>query len=88
MLLLNKYKVAGMTATLRGIHGRNKILSFLHNSTDIKIADVTPERDFSKLEVFGRCKDSTEIEARAVELALDKQKEQPVIVILPTISDC
>lgn len=77
-----------MTATFRGVHGMNKMLSFLHNSAAFRIADIEPERDISKIEVIGRCKDVAKVEAKTVQLALEKQKEQPVIVILPTVVDC
>jgi hypothetical protein len=46
------------------------------------------ERDVNQIEVFGRCKDMAEIEAKAIQLALEKQREYPVIIILPTINDC
>lgn len=72
LILLNKYKLIGMTATFRGVHGKNKMLSFLHNSAALKIADKEPERDVSKIEVFGRCKDATEVEMKTVQLALEK----------------
>lgn len=59
-----------MTATFRGIHGLNKMLAFLHDSTALKIADITPERDVSNIEVFGRCKDIADVETKAVQVAL------------------
>jgi hypothetical protein len=40
------------------------------------------------LDVFGRFKTIAEVEKKAVQVALEKQKELPVVVILPTISDC
>lgn len=55
-----------MTATFRGVHGKNKMLAFLHNSAAFKIADIEPERDISKIEVFGRCKDNIEVEMKAI----------------------
>lgn len=88
LILLNKYNLIGMTATFRGIHGRNKMLAFLHDSIALKIANTQPERDVSKIEVFGRCKDETEINKKAVQMALEKLNELPVIIILPTIADC
>jgi hypothetical protein len=88
LLLLNKHKLIGMTATFRGIHGMNKMLAFLRGSTALKIADTIPERDVSKIEVFGRCKDVADVEAKAVHVALEKHNELPVIIILPTITDC
>ena len=42
------------------------MLAFLHNSTVLKIAAMPPERDLSKLEVFGRCKDVADVEAKAI----------------------
>jgi hypothetical protein len=66
LILLNKYKLIGMTATFRGVHGKNKMLAFLHNSAAFKIADIEPERDISKIEVIGRCKDVVEVEAKTV----------------------
>jgi hypothetical protein len=77
-----------MTATFRGIHGRNKMLAFLRNSIALKIANTQPERDVSKIEVFGRFKTIAEVEIKAVQVALEKLKELPVVVILPTITDC
>lgn len=47
------------------------MLAFLHNSNAIKIAETEPERDVSKIKVFGRCKDIAEVETRAVQLALE-----------------
>lgn len=88
VLLFNKYKTVGMTATFRGAHGMNKMISFLRDSTVFRITEISPERDVSKLEVIGRCKDVKDIETKAVELAMRKQKEKPVIIILPTIADC
>lgn len=64
------------------------MLAFLHNSGTLKIADIEPERDVSKIEVFGRYKDMTNVEVRTIQLAMEKQREYPVIIILPTIADC
>lgn len=77
-----------MTATFRGDQGEAKMLSFLRGSSVLRIADTTPERDVNHIEVFGRCKDVADIEAKSVQLALGKHKELPVIIILPTIADC
>jgi hypothetical protein len=66
LLLLNKYKLIGMTATFRGEQGKVKMLSFLHNTIALKISETEVERDLSKIEVFGRCKDKTEVEMKAV----------------------
>lgn len=48
------------------------MLAFLYNSTVLKISAMPSERDVSKLEVFGRYKDVADVEAKAVQLALDK----------------
>jgi uncharacterized protein (DUF1499 family) len=44
ILLLNKYKVIGMTATFRGAQGKSKILEFLDDSHAIKTTDIVLER--------------------------------------------
>ncbi len=44
-MLLNKYKVIGMTATFRGDQGRNKILEFIEDSHAIKTTDIILERN-------------------------------------------
>lgn len=56
ILLLNKYKVIGMTATFRGDQGMNKILQFITDSHTIKTTDIIFERNL-KLDVFGKLKD-------------------------------
>lgn len=61
-----------MTATFRGDQGEAKMFSFLHDSAALKIAEITPERDVSKVQVFGRCKDEIEINNKTVQLALEK----------------
>lgn len=52
ILLLNKYKVIGMTATFRGDQGRKKILEFIEDSHAIKTTDIVVERKL-QLDVFG-----------------------------------
>lgn len=54
ILLLNKYKVIGMTATFRGDQGRNKILGLIKDSHAI-LTNVILERTL-KLDVFGKLK--------------------------------
>jgi len=44
ILLLNKYKVIGVTATFRGDQGLNKIKTFLKDSNVFKIGEVEQER--------------------------------------------
>ena len=44
ILLLNKYKVIGMSATFRGDQGRNKILRFMDDSYVILTTDIALER--------------------------------------------
>jgi hypothetical protein len=53
----------------------------------IYAGQVAPEREL-KLDVFGKLKSSTEVEGKVVEVALAKQHELSVIVILPSIADC
>ncbi len=55
ILLLNKYKVIGMTATFRGDQGRNKILQLTEDSYVIKTTDVALDRSL-QLDVFGNLK--------------------------------
>ena len=55
ILLLNKYKVIGMTATFRGDQGRNKILQLIEDSYAIKTTDIALERKL-QLDVFGKLK--------------------------------
>jgi hypothetical protein len=88
LILLNKYKLIGMTATFRGDQGKAKMLSFLYDSNVIKTVEVNTERDITKLEVFGRMKSVAAVEQKAMELAKIKAAEIPVIIILPTIDDC
>jgi hypothetical protein len=76
-----------MTATFRGDRGRNQLLHLLQNSVVVDAGQVAPEREL-KLDVFGKRKSSAEVEAKVVEVALAKQQELPVILILPSIADC
>jgi hypothetical protein len=55
ILLLNKYKVIGMTATFRGDQGRNKILEFIEDSHTLKTTDIVHEREL-QLDIFGKLK--------------------------------
>jgi hypothetical protein len=64
------------------------MLNFLHDAVTVKISKTVQERDVDQIEVFGRYRDMAEIEAKAIQLALEKQREYPVIIILPTINDC
>jgi hypothetical protein len=64
------------------------MLNFLHDAAMVKISNTMQERDVDQIEVFGRCRDMAEIEAKAIQLASEKQREYPVIIILPTINDC
>lgn len=64
------------------------MLSFLHGSAALKSAEIEPERDVSKIDVIGRCKDTMEVEIKTTQLALKKQKEQPVIIFFHKIDDC
>jgi hypothetical protein len=86
ILLLNKYKVIGMTATFRGKQGLNKMKAFLKDSAVIKTGVTEPERKL-QLEVFGRLK-ADEIRSKVIEIAKAKQKEMSVIAILPSIIEC
>jgi hypothetical protein len=44
ILMMNKYKIVGMTATFRGERGLNMIKVFLKNTVIIKVGAVEPER--------------------------------------------
>jgi superfamily II DNA or RNA helicase len=55
ILLLNKYKIIGMTATFRGDQGRNKILELIEDCHAIKTTDIVLERNL-QLDVFGKLK--------------------------------
>jgi hypothetical protein len=86
VLLLNKHKVIGMTATFRGIHGMNKMLAFLKDSVVLTAGAVVPERVLA-LDVFGNL-NAADIDAKVIEVAKAKQVDLPVIVILPSIEKC
>jgi hypothetical protein len=45
ILLLNKYKVIGMTATFRGERGANMMKAFLKDSLILKAEAVVPKRE-------------------------------------------
>jgi len=53
VILLNKYKVIGMTATFRGIHGMNKMLAFLEDSEVLTAGDAVPERVLA-IDIYGK----------------------------------
>jgi flagellar biosynthesis regulator FlbT len=55
VLLLNKHKVIGMTATFRGIHGMNKMLAFLQDSVILTAGVAVSERILA-LDVHGKLK--------------------------------
>lgn len=44
ILLMNKYKIVGMTATFRGERGINMIKAFIKDTAVIKVRAVEPER--------------------------------------------
>jgi hypothetical protein len=86
ILLLNKYKVIGMTATFRGTHGMNKMLAFLKDSVVLTAGAAVLERVLA-LDVHGKLKPE-DVDAKVVEVTKVKQSELPVIVILPSIEKC
>jgi hypothetical protein len=86
ILLLNKYKVVGMTATFRGQRGENMLKTFLTNSTVLKTGVAVPERVLA-LDIYGKLK-AEAIDDKVVEVVKAKQAELPVIVILPSITKC
>lgn len=86
VLLLNKYKVIGMTATFRGDQGQAKLSAFLKDSLVIKTGAAAPDRILA-LDVYGKLK-AKEIDDKVIEVAKAKQLELPVIVILPSIEEC
>jgi hypothetical protein len=53
ILLLNKYKVVGMTATFRGDQGQAKLSTFLKNSAVLKAGAAAPERN-PVLDIYGK----------------------------------
>jgi len=67
IILLNKYKVIGMTATFRGQKGLDKIVAFLKGSAVVNIGKAEQERKL-QLDVFGKCQ-ANEIEAKVIEVA-------------------
>jgi hypothetical protein len=60
IILLNKYKVIGMTATFRGEQGLSVMQAMLTDSVVIKTGATEPEREL-KLDVFGNLQ-ATEID--------------------------
>jgi hypothetical protein len=70
ILLLNKYRVVGMTATFRGDQGRNKILNLIKDSHAIKTTDLVLERTL-KIDVFGKLK-ANRIDIKVIEVAKAK----------------
>lgn len=55
IILLNKYKIIGMTATFRGDQGLNVMQALLRDSVVIKTGAIEPERTL-ELDVFGKLK--------------------------------
>ncbi len=55
ILILNKYKVVGMTATFRGDQGLSVMKTLITSSFEIKTASMESEREL-QLDVFGRLK--------------------------------
>eukprot|EP00349_Pseudokeronopsis_sp_Brazil_P012300 CAMPEP_0202977714 /NCGR_PEP_ID=MMETSP1396-20130829/84411_1 /ASSEMBLY_ACC=CAM_ASM_000872 /TAXON_ID= /ORGANISM="Pseudokeronopsis sp., Strain Brazil" /LENGTH=212 /DNA_ID=CAMNT_0049716509 /DNA_START=1813 /DNA_END=2451 /DNA_ORIENTATION=- len=87
VLLLNKYRVLGMSATFRGDQGRDKIVRLLRGCVVIKTTDIVQERVF-RLDIFGSLSCEA-ILTKAVELAKEKQVQgHSVIIMLPSISAC
>jgi hypothetical protein len=86
ILLLNKYKVIGMTATFRGDQGQAKLSAFLKDSIIFRVGAAVPERVLA-LDVYGKL-DAVGIDTKVIEVAKAKQVELPVIVILPSIEKC
>ena len=86
ILILNKHKIIGMTATFRGDQGQAKLSAFLKDSLVLKAGVVVPERVLA-LDVYGKLK-IEEVDAKVIAIAKTKQAELPVIVILPSIAKC
>jgi len=86
ILLLNKHKVIGMTATFRGDQGQAKLSAFLRDSIVFTTGAVISERVLA-LDVHGNLEESA-IMPTIVEVAKTKQIDHPVIVILPSIAEC
>jgi hypothetical protein len=55
ILLLNKYKLIGMTATFRGEQGQAKLAAFLRDSVVLTVGVAVPERILA-LDVYGKLK--------------------------------
>ncbi len=86
VLLLNKHKVIGMTATFRGDQGRAKLSTFLKDTVVFKAGAAVSDRELA-LDVFGKLK-LEEIDSKVIEVAKAKQLDLPVIVILPSLEKC
>ena len=55
VLLLNKYKIYGMSATFRGEQGKRKMKRLLNDSNFIEASQLNEERQL-KVDVFGSIK--------------------------------
>ncbi len=86
VLLLNKHKVIGMTATFRGDQGQAKLSAFLKDSMVLNAGAAVPERVLD-LDVHGNL-DAVAVITTVVEVAKAKQIDLPVIVILSSIAEC
>lgn len=86
ILLLNKHKVVGMTATFRGDQGQAKLSNFLNDSVVLKVGTVVPNRVLA-LDVYGKLS-AADVEVKVAEVAKLKQADLPVIIILPSIAHC
>ncbi len=86
ILLLNKHKIIGMTATFRGDQGQAKLSAFLKDSVVLKTGVAFPDRKLA-LDVHGKI-NPEEIDVKVVEVAKAKQLGLPVIVILPSLEKC
>jgi hypothetical protein len=86
ILLLNKYRVIGMTATFRGERGANMMKGFLKDSVVLKAGDIVPERVLA-IDVYGKLS-AADIDAKVIEVAKAQQTELPVIVIFPSLEKC
>lgn len=75
-----------MTATFRGQQGLNKMKTFLKDVAVVKMEEEEMKRNLA-LDVHGRLK-ADDIKAKVLEVALLKQQELPVIIILPSIDIC
>ena len=56
ILLLNKYRVVGMTATFRGQRGENMLKTFLEDSVILEAGTAVPERMLDLMHVYGELK--------------------------------